>query len=616
MRNPKIVLDNLANKSKNTEYKYQKLYRNLYNIEFYYLAYSNIYAKEGNMTEGTDGKTIDGMSIKRIEKLIEIIKDQTYQPNPSKRIYIDKKSGGKRPLGIPSVEDKLIQEIIRMLLESIYEGNFQNTSHGFRPNRSCHTALDIIQKTFTGVRWFVEGDIKGFFDNIDHHVLINILRKRIADEKFIKLIWKFLKAGYIEEWKFNNTHSGTPQGGIVSPILSNIYLNELDCYMKEYKAKFDVGKPHSRELTSEYKKIQSKKKAISNKLKTKKWADNIEAQEQFKKEFKELSKQQVKTQVYDVMDGSYKKLEYVRYADDFIIGLVGSKDDALEIKKDITNFLQEKLKLELSQGKTLITNSKKKARFLGYDIFVARSESVKKTAKGKFGTLTRAYNLVCKLSMPHEKWRNKLIELKALRIDKETNEWKPMHRAYLLQNDDLEIISTYNSEIRGFYNYYKLAYNVSDLQKFKYFMEYSMYKTFGSKYKISVKKVNTKYRNNPKGKFGIKYKTKDGEKVRYFYDEGFRKQNVNKNDISVDDKPLAVIYQSRTSLIERLTANKCEWCGATGVDLEIHHVRKLKDLKGKSEVEKFMIARKRKTLALCARGQGNDCHMKLHNGTL
>jgi len=212
MRNPIDVLNSLGSKSLNPDYQYERLYRNLYNSEFYMTAYQNIYANTGNMTAGTDGKTIDGMGMERIQKLIVSMKDHSYQPNPARRTYIKKKNGKLRPLGIPSFDDKLVQEIVRMILESIYESTFSNRSHGFRPNRSCHTALKQIQANFTSVKWFIEGDIKSFFDTIDHAVLVNILRKRIHDEYFLSLIWKFLKAGYVENWAYRPTYSGTPQG--------------------------------------------------------------------------------------------------------------------------------------------------------------------------------------------------------------------------------------------------------------------------------------------------------------------------------------------------------------------------------------------------------------------
>lgn len=214
MRSPQNVLESLSSKACNSNYRYQRLYRNLYNPEFYLIAYQKIQAKQGNMTAGTDGKTVDGIGMKRINALIARLKDFSYQPAPARRTYIPKANGKKRPLGIPSFDDKLVQEVVRMILESIYEPTFLNTSHGFRPKRSCHTALQHVQKNFTGVKWFVEGDIKGCFDHVDHHALVNILRRRIQDEHFIGLIWKFLKAGYMENWVYHNTYSGTPQGSI------------------------------------------------------------------------------------------------------------------------------------------------------------------------------------------------------------------------------------------------------------------------------------------------------------------------------------------------------------------------------------------------------------------
>ena len=235
MRTPANVLNSLESKACASNYKYERLYRNLYNPEFYLLAYGNIAKSQGSMTAGVDGQTLDKMSLERINKIIDSIKDKSYQPNPARRKYIQKKNGKLRPLGIPSTDDKLVQEVVRMILEAIYEPTFENCSHGFRPHRSCHTALAQVKKTFTGVKWIVEGDIKACFDNFDHHVLVSLLRRRIADEAFIGLIWKFLKAGYMEQWEYNCTYSGTPQGSGVSPICANIYLSELDRFILEYK---------------------------------------------------------------------------------------------------------------------------------------------------------------------------------------------------------------------------------------------------------------------------------------------------------------------------------------------------------------------------------------------
>ncbi|MBS6599322.1 MAG: group II intron reverse transcriptase/maturase, partial [Collinsella sp.] len=252
MRNPIHVLKSLEEKASVSNNKYERLYRNLYNPEFYLLAYANIAKSQGSMTQGVDGQTLDNMSLPRINRIIESIRNRTYQPKPAKRKYIPKKNGKLRPLGITSTDDKLVQEVVRMILEAIYEPTFSNNSHGFRPKRSCHTALTQVKKNFTGVTWIVEGDIKACFDNFDHHVLVELLRKRISDEAFIGLIWKFLKAGYMEQWRYHRTYCGTPQGSGISPILANIYLHELDMHMEEYKTAFVKGNRLSRKVKPEY----------------------------------------------------------------------------------------------------------------------------------------------------------------------------------------------------------------------------------------------------------------------------------------------------------------------------------------------------------------------------
>ena len=242
-RNPEKILNSLTQHSSNLEYKFERLYRILFNDEMYYIAYQHIYAKQGNMTKGVDGKTVDGFSVSHIEQLIDTLKNETYQPKPSQRVYIPKKNGEEEAaLGIPSFTDKLLQEVVRMILEAIYEGSFEYTSHGFRPQRSPQTALSSIQRSFNGTKWFIEGDIKGFFDHINHEILIAILSERISDERFLRLIRKFLNAGYMEDQVFHNSYSGTPQGGIISPILANIYLDKFDKYIKAYIKHFNKGK--------------------------------------------------------------------------------------------------------------------------------------------------------------------------------------------------------------------------------------------------------------------------------------------------------------------------------------------------------------------------------------
>ncbi len=229
---------------------YTRLYRYLLREDIYMTAYQKLYSNKGAGTAGIDNDTADGFGEKYVCQLIKELKEQTYKPKPVKRVYIPKRNGKKRPLGIPSFKDKLVQEAMRRILEAIYEPIFSTHSHGFRPSRSCHTALSEIGNSFRGIIWFIEGDIKGCFDNIDHNVLLKILSDKIKDSKFINLVRKFLKAGYMEGWKQYKTYSGTPQGGILSPILANIYLHELDKKVEAMQENFNV--PRKRDRSSAY----------------------------------------------------------------------------------------------------------------------------------------------------------------------------------------------------------------------------------------------------------------------------------------------------------------------------------------------------------------------------
>ena len=599
MRSPERVLNSLNEHSKDSSYKFERLYRILFNEELFYVAYQKIASNGGSTTKGSDGRSIDGMSLARIETLIASLKDESYQPHPSRRVHIPKKNGKTRPLGIPAFEDKLVQEVVRMILEAIYEGHFETTSHGFRPKRSCHTALLHIQKTFNGAKWFIEGDIKGFFDNIDHDVLVGILRERISDDRFIRLIRKFLKAGYVEDWTFHNTYSGMPQGGIVSPILANIYLDKLDKYVKEYIRHFDMGTKRrpgkeSNDLANERKRTVRKLKKVKDGTEKAALVARLKAIEQERAAFPSG----------DEMDGSYRRLKYIRYADDFILGVIGSKEDALRIKEDIKSFLSESLALELSEEKTLITHTGKSAKFLGYEITVTRNNHQRRDVQGR---LRRTYGKRVRLNVSMATLRDKLLEYGAMEIKLRNGKeiWKPKCRSGLIFNDDLEILDRYNRETVGFCNYYLIANNCVVLHNFRYIMEYSMYKTFAGKYRSTVRKINKKYRYNKL--FTVKYEQKGAIKSRTFYKTSFKRRTTAFNG-SCDIEPYSIADVSRTNLTDRLKAEKCELCGATG-KLIMHHVRNLKDLKGKESWERLMSARKRKTIALCP-----SCHRLRHLG--
>lgn len=600
MRNPENVLNSLQKHSISNDYTYNRVYRNMFNRNLFLQAYQNIYSKQGNMTAGTDGKTIDAMSIERIDRIIDTLKDESYKPVPARRIYIPKKNGKLRPLGIQSIDDKLVQEVVRMLLEAIYEDSFEEISHGFRPSKSCHTALRQIQNRFVRCKWYVEGDIKGFFDNIDHEIMINILRKRINDERFINLIRKFLNAGYMEQNELYQSYSGTPQGGIISPILANIYLDQFDKYMAEYKKNFDIG--DKRAFNTEYQKLSWKRHSL---VKSFNKSKSEEKKQLLQKQIQELDNIHKIMPCKDPMDNNFKRLQYVRYCDDFIIGIIGSKEDAKRVKEEIGKFIQDKLHLELSDEKTLITKATNKARFLGYDIRVTPKSNL--TKKTKRGIKARNYGGHVMLEVPTELIQKKLIELKSMKIVLQNNTeiWKSIHRGDLTGRNDLSILEQYNGEVRGFCNYYSIANNRSKLHKFRYIMEYSFYRTMACKYRTSVRKIITKYRINKD--IGIKYQdSKGNEKIRMLW----------KGSLAKDPRPLGAeadtIHKSkgilkRPKLADRLNSNRCEWCGKHTEELEVHQVRTLKELDEKENWARFMKKINRKTLVVC-----KDCHVKIH----
>jgi len=603
MMNSEDILIGLSKQAQNREHQFHRIYRNLCVPDMYIKAYSNIYSNKGSATSGINKETADGFSETKMKDIIEIIKNESYQATPVRRTYIPKKNGKIRPLGIPTFTDRLVQDICRMMLEAIYEPIFSDNSHGFRPNRSCHTALHKIRHTFTSVNWFIEGDIKGCFDNINHQVLISILQKRIKDERFIRLIWKFLKAGYVENWQYNNTFSGTPQGGIISPILANIYLNELDKYIEdtikrlfaqnnsENRRRYEEINPKYQSLNLKIHKLRGKISQCQEELIRKNLIDEC-------KELKKLRNREP----YKIGLRVYKNLQYVRYADDFIIGVMGNKDDCLHIKGELTSFLKDELKLELSEEKTLITNSADKARFLNYEVMVKDNDKFFENTKG---VKERVGNRSIGLYMPKDTMM-KYINEKQIVENINAEVWRGKARPYLTTLSDLEIVSHYNAEIRGLYNYYAMAENVSSrMNMIHHLMEYSCLKTLANKHKTSVAKVYEQYRKGATG-WGVFYKTKtEDNKIRFFYNQGYAKKENPQNDANIDKIPNTVMYTGKTELERRISAKKCEMCGAENVPFEIHHIHKIKDLKGKETWEKVMISRQRKTLVLCTKCRSN-----------
>jgi group II intron reverse transcriptase/maturase len=568
----------------------EDVYRQLFRPALYLRAYGRIYRNNGAMTRGVTPETVDGMSLEKINGIIEALRFERYHWTPVRRVQIPKaKQPGKtRPLGIPTWSDKLLQEAMRSILDAYYEPQFSDLSHGFRPERGCHTALTAISNIWKGTKWFIEGDIKGCFDNIDHQILLSILREKIHDNRFLRLVENLLKAGYLEEWRYHPTMSGTPQGGIVSPILSNIYLDRLDRYVEQTLIP-EHTRGRRRKPNPEYCKLYTQARKL------RKHGDYSEA--------KKLETLYQQLPSLDPEDPDFRRLRYVRYADDFLLGFIGPKAEAEEIKAKLKQFLADNLQLELSTEKTLVTHAATQAaQFLGYEI-VTRHDDSKHDPTGR-----RSLNRQIGLRIPA-----KVVEERCALY---MQAGKPTHRVELTHDQDYTIVSNYQNEYRGFVQYYQLAENIAWLKKLRWVMETSLLKTLANKHKTSVQRVTQKHRSKVQTEHGPQKCLKailprEGRKplVTCFGGIPLRR----KKDAILKDQPTYRLAPARSEIAQRLLAQECEACGATE-KLEVHHVRKLADLNRKGRTEKplwvkVMAARQRKTLILC-----QTCHLALHAG--
>jgi len=562
-------------------------------------AYCNIYNNKGGMTPGVDGLTMDGYSDERAVNLCTLLRENRYVPTPVRRVYIPKPNGKQRPLGMPTANDKLVQEVWRMILESIYEPIFSENSHGFRIQRSCHTALRDI-KYWTGTKWFIEFDIEGYFDNIDHQKLVELLEKKIDDKKFVNVIRKMAQAGYVEDWKYHNTYSGTPQGGIISPILANIYLHELDGYVETLISNCNKGKRRSENL--EYGNILKQTSRLNKKIDQEM---NPETRASLLAQKKTLQRQTLQMSSKNQHDPYYRRLRYCRYADDFVLGAICPKSEAEEIYRKIEIFLKEELKLKTSQSKSGLKHNTEIIRFLGYDITINNTERIVKVNIKEQHTKRRTLKAHITLNVPQAK-------MKSFADKNRYGNWETMrakHRPLLSHLSDIEIALLYVAEMRGFAQYYAMTDNFSHMGKLRYLWIRSFLGTMGDTHKMSSQKVATMLN---RGSYMAVRETEKGKtrEVKLFKLTDVKREAIF--DSEVDKPPLMFKYTSGSELSKRMDANKCEYCEREGGYFEVHHIRKLADIKrGKEPWQQLMIARKRKTLVLCV-----DCHQKLTAGKL
>ncbi|MFI7704659.1 reverse transcriptase domain-containing protein [Nonomuraea sp. NPDC049480] len=563
-----------------------ELYRQLFNKELYLLAYGRIYANHGAMTPGASQETADGMSEEKLDAIIEAMRHERYRFTPARRTYIPKRNGKLRPLGLPTWSDKLVGEVVRLLLEAYYEPQFSDHSHGYRPRRGCHTALRQIERTWTGTVWFIEGDISDCFGSLDHNIMIKILAEKIHDGRFLRLIRNMLTARYLEDWTWNATLSGAPQGGVVSPVLSNIYLHKLDEFVETVlipqHSRGECRRPNPAYEETRHPLRQAQRRG-----------DRANA--------RELRRRRRDLPSRDPCDPGYRRLRYSRYADDHLLGLIGTKAEAEEIKDQLAAFLREELNLELSPDKTLITHARTRAaRYLGYEIITQCNNT--RLTKGR-----RSVNGIIALRVPRD-----VIKAKCAPY---LRRGKPWHRSGMQNLDDYDIVKAYGAEYRGIVQYYLLAIDVWRLNRLCWIARTSMLKTLAAKHQSSVTKMAARYTAKIQTPYGLRtcFEARVERAGKQPLVARFGGIPLTRNkDAKLNDRVPAPIRRPRKELAARLLKRRCELCG-DAAKVMVHQVRKLARLPGPGQDQPawaaLMIKKRRKTLVVC-----RLCHEAIHHG--
>jgi group II intron reverse transcriptase/maturase len=558
-------------------------------------AWEEIRTNKGSMTAGTDNTVATDIDPERISQLSKRLKTGHYRPQPVRRVYIAKSNGKMRPLGIPTLEDRIVQQALRMVLEPIFEVDFHPCSHGFRRNRSTHTALKDVHRMFTRVTWTIEGDIVGCFDNIPHGRLMKAIGKRIADGKVLQVIQAFLVAGYLEQWQYHKTYSGTPQGGVLSPLLCNIFLHQLDEYMmKELQANETQSKRESSARRNpEYRRIEGMIQRRRHKLK--------QASGPVRKALiKELNEQerQMRNMPYYAKERRHRsKIGYVRYADDFVILVQGKKQEAQTIKNGVREKLQE-MGLALSEEKTKLTHWRYPVRFLGYQFHG------KPTRKGT--------SIKPILSIPHEKLKRIKEDLEAI---------SGYHNI-----PEIDALTQMSAMFRGWCNYYRFTTApqaiFNNLASHTWWC-YAHY--MARKHKLSIAKMLRQ--EEQAGRHGLA--RKNGRNRTTFQipvenrtvmldlfppKTGYLIRLATTGDWTVDLKPVNPSnWQRGRSLATRMAALErakgiCERCGENPV-AHVHHTV---PVRGKTFLARVMSdsAQRYTAEALCQK-----CHLEKHGGS-
>lgn len=472
---------------KDIKWIHKDIFRILYKEEIWIAAYEKIKSDEGALTPGSEPITLDGMSLARLKRLREEVCSEQYTFKTVKLTYISRPDGRKRPLSLPTANDKIVQEVIRLILEAIYEPVFSELSFGFRTGRGCHDALDHVENKFRWIDNVVEGDIEQAYPTINHHILINSLKKRIDDPRFIRLIWKLLRCGVLSEERKIWLKKGVPQGSVVSPLLANIYYHELDDFVNTIK--INTGNPiinRNKLKSAAYKSLEYQISKVRKEMLL--HEQNSPTRQELKKKIKILRKKRLET---PSLKSKIIRIEYVRYLDDWMIGVAGDKILAIDIKKKVGDFMKITLRQKLNPTKTKVTDLRKgNVNFLGYEIFLPRNRSISRY-KGKGVRTIRRGNPPLRFDLPVAKVTQRYVEKGYLKSLK--NGIRPISRASYTVLEDHVIVSHYRSLWLGILNYYSGCTDRGRLQYIHYLLHMSCAMTLGHRHRVSCSKIFKKH---------------------------------------------------------------------------------------------------------------------------
>jgi group II intron reverse transcriptase/maturase len=592
MNDPKRTLEHLQKLAASEPNKrFDRLHKIVRQESLLTEVWQRIQHNTGSNTPGVDKQVRTDITDQTIHDLAQELGEGYYKPQPVRRTYIPKRNSTKlRPLGIPAIRDRIVQGAVAQILEAIYEPIFRDSSHGFRPKRSTVHALRQMATAYkAGATWIIEGDLVKCFDSIPHGVILNCLRKRIKDERFIDLIRQMLQAGVMEDNTYTATYSGTPQGGLCSPILCNIVLHEFDCWMENHwqANRLQTNQEQQKRANPEY--ARHKRNLV-------RWRAQLNGRIPMGRQTEEGLKAKIKQALHERSRiPCYlprKAIYYCRYADDYTVILCSySKADAQQLKEEMATWLQQHLGLTQHPEKTHITHWTNKFRFLGYNVQGQRNPN---------GTRW------LRLTIPTDAEHHVIQKAKQL--------------CGYTQIPEIDLFMSVNALMKGWTQYYRYASNATPrFGKLTGIVYWLTAHYLGRKHRCSIKEVmRTHYGVDPKTKKQALYVTQPDGSHLFIWNKYPQWRSILTGNVYAHDiKPIIMTswasghsYQQRVNLLHQHDKH-CEECGHSSPDLRVHHPNRIAKRPHRKHGPKHIIqsTEEQHTKLLCP-----DCHLKHHHG--